>query len=169
MNFRNIVTRRNVIVALVVFVVGVAAWLLSGAAISYLSQRDVTFTLAEGVSSIVVTNNDAATDCSSNCPSITTETLTASGKVRLPDGTYSVTPSGDSIVTDRISITVTKEQTAFTISPDYSTDYLSDLYSKESPAILSVLKSKYPAETALYRWCPKRCIYPKTTTPCCFV
>lgn len=148
MNIRNILTRKNGIIALVVLVVGVAAWFLWGMVVSYLSQRDVTFTLADGVSSMVVTNNDAATSCTSNCPALITETLTASGKVRLPDGTYSITPSGDAIVTDRISITVTKETTSFTIEPDYSDEHLSSLYSKEASAIIGALKAEYTGTSA---------------------
>lgn len=150
MNFQRFLTRRNIILASVGAVVLVGAVLGGRWLIAYLSERVVTFTLSQNVTSIVVTNNDVATSCSGSCPSLVNKTLSTSGKLRLPDGQYSITPSGDNIVTDRIYITVSKDATSFSVDPYYSETHLSSLLASESAPLLAAIVSAYPTILSQY-------------------
>lgn len=145
MNFQRFLTRKNIILAFVGIIILIGVILGIRWLIAYLSERVVTFTLSQNVTSIVVTNNDAATSCSGSCPSLVNKTLSASGKLRLPDGQYSITPFGDNIVTDRIYITVSKDATSFSVDPYYSETYLSSLLESESAPLLASIVSAYPA------------------------
>lgn len=144
MNPYRFLTRRNSVLALVGLLVILGFIFGIKPVMNYLSGRPVTFKLPQNVSSIVITNSDTTNSCSNDCPDVIKESLQKSGQVRLLDGLYSVTPSGNNINTERIYITVNKDATTFTISPSYSEEYLKTVLLSETTFIQSALRAVYP-------------------------
>ncbi|MGB2787472.1 MAG: hypothetical protein WBB94_03765 [Candidatus Saccharimonadaceae bacterium] len=106
----------------------------------FASFSTVTFNLAEGVKEIkVYKNSDDETG------DTVVATLQSSGEVRINNGNYYVTPSGDNIVNDNISIKITGN-ISIDIDPDYNSDYLTKLADIESGKIAEVInRSLTPA------------------------
>lgn len=144
-------TKRNVLIAagsFVLLVVGIGVVLRPLQIL--IANRSVSLTFGPGVTSVVITNNEAVVNCSGTCPDIIQETLYKSGQIALPDGQYTAIPSGDTVLSDTISFTVNKNSTSFAINPDYTDEYLTTLLQTESASIRGAIQTAYPETTESY-------------------
>lgn len=99
----------------------------------FASFSNIKLTLARDVKEIKIykDSNDESGDT-------LVATLQSSGEVRVSNGNYYITPSGDNIITDNISIKLSGDMSV-DIDPDYSPEYLSKLANIESSNIVSVI------------------------------
>lgn len=137
------VTRKNIIIAVLVGVGITTIILVIHFLTIYFSERAVTFTLSSNIKSIAITQENPS-ECDDNCDSLVKFSLTNSGELRLLDGEYYVIPTGDNLDTAAIPIIVSKETAAFEINPDYSQEYLASLLRSELATIQQVLTSSFP-------------------------
>lgn len=137
---KRFLTRKNAVLVTVITVVVIGVWAGLSSLLMYLSQRVVTITLGADVMAVTVTSR-----CSQNCSTSTSTTLTNTAHIRLTDGDYIATPSGDSIDTTPIAITVSEKTTAFTIEPGYSEEHLAGLLDSQYGAAQAALLAAYPA------------------------
>lgn len=99
----------------------------------FASFSNVKFTFAKDVEEIkiYIDSNDESGDT-------LVATLQSSGEVRVSNGNYYIAPSGNNIITDKISIKISGN-TLVDIDPNYSSKYLSSLVDSESNAIINVI------------------------------
>lgn len=70
--------------------------------------------------------------------------MSSSGKISLQDGTYSVTPGGEKIDGSTLSVLINGKDTALSVDPNYSKNYLATLLNSEVTSITQVTEQLYP-------------------------
>lgn len=71
-------------------------------------------------------------------------------RLKLPKGEYVVTKSGENIAKDEQKLSLDSSEKTVPITFNYTADKLSELYTKEQPAIEAALFATYPKIAELY-------------------
>lgn len=99
----------------------------------YFSFHEVTISLADDVKQATVFHSGKKTE---------PQTIASTTTLRLQDGSYSVVPKGDHVVTDDIPFTVKGKDETITIDPDFTSAYLSELLAGGLPSITTAMKAE---------------------------
>jgi hypothetical protein len=134
-------TQKRIIASIIgiILVIGVALGVRE-----LLRYHTISFTFASTVSSIDIYEDTGHSDK----PSVAAH-LSSSGSARLKEGKYYLIPKGRDIAQDKISLSVSKDET-IAVDPSYSAQYLRSLATAEQPAVASLLTKQYPAAMANY-------------------